>query len=125
MPVLSVGIRLQPVAAHVEPHRRIEGHFLGQHQVRQFVGNFAASSGCGSSRPPCPSRDGVDHARDQLAHAGLALRRADLAMEILAGDDVGGGLRPVDRDFDVPLLEDGVPLSFPIEAVRGSHWISS
>ena len=36
----------------------------------------------------------------------LALRRAQLAVEVLAGDDVGGGLRPVGRHFHVALLED-------------------
>ena len=53
-----------------------------------------------------PIGDGVHHAVHQLAHAGLALRRAHAAMEILADDDIGGGLRPVGRHFDVALLED-------------------
>ena len=53
-----------------------------------------------------PIGDGVDDAADQLAHAGFALRRAHLAVEILADDDVGGGLGPIRRDFDVALLED-------------------
>ena len=37
MPVLSRRKRLQPIAAHVEPHRRVEGHFLRQQHVRQFI----------------------------------------------------------------------------------------
>ena len=42
----------------------------------------------------------------QFGHAALPLGRAQFAVEIFAGDDVGGGLRPVRRDFDVALLED-------------------
>ena len=57
-----------------------------------------------------PSGDGVDHARDQLAHAGLALRGAERAAEILRDDDVGGSLRPSARHFDVVLLEDDAPV---------------
>ena len=65
---------------------------------------------------------------DQLRDAGLALGRAQLAVEILAGDDVGGGLRPVGRHFDVALLEnhrafiiaDGGGAQFPVDlVVRG------
>src|SRR5260370_29342561 len=51
---------------------------------------------------------GVDHAMHQLGDAGLALGRPHLAVEVLAGDDVGGSLRPIDRRFDVPLLKDDI-----------------
>src|SRR6266851_313227 len=51
---------------------------------------------------------GIDHAMHQLGDAGLALGRPHLAVEVLAGDDVGGGLRPIDRRFDVPLLKDDI-----------------
>ncbi len=53
-----------------------------------------------------PIGNGVDDAADQLAHAGFALRRADLAVKIFADDDVGGGLGPIRGDLDVALLED-------------------
>ena len=68
---------------------------------------------------------------DQLGDAGLALRRAELAVEVLAGDDVGGGLRPVDGHFDIALLEDdgafvvadgggaGLPLDFVVGGFAG------
>ena len=52
-----------------------------------------------------PLGDRVDDAADQLLDAVLALRRADLAAEILRDDDVGGLLRPGLRDLDVALLE--------------------
>ena len=52
------------------------------------------------------SRDGFGDAGDELADAGLALGRADLAVEVLGGDDVGRGHGPVDGDLDVLLLED-------------------
>ncbi len=63
-----------------------------------------------------PVGDGVDDAMHQLADAGLALRRAQLAVKIFAGDDIGGGLRPVRRNFDIALLEDDLAL---IVADRG------
>ena len=53
-----------------------------------------------------PSGDRIDHARDELAHAGLAPRRAERSAKIFRDDDVGGGLRPRARHFDVLLLED-------------------
>ena len=48
----------------------------------------------------------LDHAADQLLHAALTLRRADLAAEVLGDHDVGGLLRPRLRNLDVALLED-------------------
>ena len=93
--------------AHVEPHRRVEARLLRQHQVRQLVAEAGGVLGRAEvALLGAPIGDGVDHAADQLAHAGLALRRADLPVKILADDDVGGGLRPVRRDLDVALLED-------------------
>ena len=53
-----------------------------------------------------PAGDGQDDPIDQLADARLALRRADVAAEVLADDDVRGELRPEARDLDVLLLED-------------------
>ena len=53
-----------------------------------------------------PRGDGVDDAVDELLDAVLALRRADVAAEVLADDDVGGELAPEARDLDVLLLED-------------------
>ena len=72
-----------------------------------------------------PVRDGVHHAMHQLADAALALGRAQLAVEVFAGDDVGGRLRPVDRNVDVALFEnhrafvvaDGGSSGFPLDLV--------
>src|SRR5262249_32033291 len=50
--------------------------------------------------------DGVDHAGNQLPDAGFALRRTDLAVEILADNNVGRGLRPIGRSFNVALFKD-------------------
>ena len=55
-----------------------------------------------------PGRDRVDDAIDELLDAGLALRRAEVAAEVLADDDVGGELRPEVGDLDVLLLEDAL-----------------
>ena len=53
-----------------------------------------------------PRGDRVDDAVDELPDAGLALRRAEVAAEVLADDDVGGQLAPEVGDLDVLLLED-------------------
>ncbi len=74
-----------------------------------------------------PIGDGVDHAMDQLGDAALALGGPHLAVKVFTGDDVGGGLGPIDRDFDVPLLEDdrafvvadGGGPSLPVELIVG------
>src|SRR5207248_5448237 len=49
---------------------------------------------------------GVDHAMHKLGDAGFALGRPHLAVEILAGDNISRGLRPIDRRFDVSLFKD-------------------
>ena len=63
----------------------------------------------------------------RCADSGFALGRADLAVQIFAGHDVGGGHRPVFGDFDIFLLEDHVALrvgdlgeaEFPFDFVVG------
>src|ERR1700751_2732242 len=37
MPVLGIRIWFQPFAADIEPDGRVEGHFLGNQQMDQFV----------------------------------------------------------------------------------------
>ena len=52
-----------------------------------------------------PVGDGVDDAVHDLLQAGLALRRAEGAAEVLLGKDVGRVNRPRGRHFDAELLE--------------------
>src|SRR4051794_6054116 len=74
-----------------------------------------------------PVADSFSDAANELANAGFALRRADFAMQIFAGDDVGCRHRPVFRDLDVFLLEDDSALRvgdlcealFPFDLVVG------
>jgi hypothetical protein len=47
-----------------------------------------------------------------------ALRRAEVAAEVLADDDVGGELAPEVGDLDVLLLEDALADSLAMPAVR-------
>src|SRR5271170_3201139 len=54
-----------------------------------------------------PVADRFGDPGDESADTALALRSAQLAVKILAGDNVGRGHRPVDRHLDVFLLEDG------------------
>ena len=102
-PAVAAGL----LDADVEPDRRIEAGLLGEHQVGQFHAEILAIlGGLEVAVLLAPVGDGVDHALHQLRHRGLAVGRPQLAVEILAGDDVGGGLRPVHRHFDVALLKN-------------------
>ncbi len=107
MPVLRVGVGLEALAAHVEPDRRVEGGLLGHEQVRQLIVEDGGVFGRGEvAVGQTPVADGLGDAADELADAGFAVGRSDLAMEVLASDDVGRGHRPVDGRLDVFLLED-------------------
>ena len=93
--------------AHVEPHRRIEGHLLFDEQVRQFVAErIARRVGGEVAAFLAPAHNGVHHAADELSHRAFALFRARLAVKIFAGDDVRRRLRPALRHLDVFLTED-------------------
>ena len=109
VPVLGVGVGLDAVASYVEPDRRVEGGVLAQQDVRQLV----VESGAVFRRleialRQTPVADGLGHASHQGADSTLALGRAQRAVQIFAGHDIGGGHRPVFGDFDILLLEDGV-----------------
>ena len=109
VPVLGVGVGLDAVAADVEPHRRIESGHLVQQDVHEFVvEDGGVFGGAEVSAGEAPVLDGLGDANDELAHAGLALGRIHLAVEILAGHNVGGGHGPVLGDLHVFLLEDDV-----------------
>src|SRR6185503_1177494 len=64
------------------------------------------SSEVAALAPPAGDRPGDPG--DHLLHRALALRRAELAAEVLLGDDVGRVLRPALRELDLALLERGV-----------------
>ena len=91
--------------ADVEPDRGVEGRFLVQQDMRQLVlEGLGVRFGGEVVHAAAPVRHGVGDAADQLAHAALALRGADMAAEIFGDDDVGGELRPGFRDLDIRLL---------------------
>ena len=95
--------------ADVEPHRRVERGLLVDEQVRQLVGeDLGIRLGAEVVVLLAPAADRVDHAGDELADRGLALRRAERSAEVFLGDDVGGVLRPADGELHTALLE-GVP----------------
>ena len=95
--------------ADVEPDRRVEAIFWWTSRwvssalkVWRSCVRREVALGLG------PGRDRVDDPVDQLADGGLALRRAEVAAEVLADHDVGGELAPEVGDLDVLLLEDGL-----------------
>jgi len=93
--------------ANVEPNRGVEAGLLRQHEVGQFQAEVLGVLRRGEVLAVrTPIGDGIHHAMDQLRNAVLALGRPELAMEVLAGHDVGGGLRPVGGDLDIALLEN-------------------
>ena len=111
MPVAGVGVGFDAIASYVEPDGRIEGGVLADQDVAEFVvercaifRRFEIALG------QAPVADGLSDASHQGADSRLALGRADGAVKILAGHDVGRGHGPVFGDFDVFLLEDGVAL---------------
>src|SRR5579872_2052263 len=107
---LATAVVLVPKAA-VEPHRRIEYGLLPNQDVGQFImktlGVFLTAEVASFHTP---LRDGIGHAADDLPHAGLALRRTELAVKVLRSHNVGGRLRPVLGHFHVPLLENDFTL---------------
>ena len=64
---------------------------------------------------------------DELLDGVFALAGRNVAVEVLAGDDLGRQLAPVGGDFDVVLLEDGLAgvagnlggAGFPLKLVEG------
>ena len=107
VPVLRVGVGLEAVAAYVEPDGRVEGGLLVDEEMGELgeedVGVFLRGE---VAVAHAPVADGLGYAGDEVADTLLALGRADLAMEIFGGDDVGRGDGPVGGDFDGLLLED-------------------
>ena len=103
---------------------------LPDQQVDQFiVEGGGVFGGAEVSVFHAPVADGLGHAGHQLTDAGFALVGADLSVQILRGDDVGRGHRPVFRDLDVLLLEDHASLGvgdlsgakLPLDLVVGRH----
>jgi hypothetical protein len=130
VPVASVGVGLDAVAAHVEPDGRIEGRVLADEDVHEFVVESGAVFGrLEVALRHAPVANGFSDACDELADSGFALRRIELAVKIFRGDDVGRGHGPVFRDLDVFLLEDHVALGigdggsaeFPLDFVVGRN----
>ena len=128
VPVLRVGVGLEAVAADVEPDGRVEGGLLVDEQVGELgEEDLGVLVGGEVAVALAPVADGLGDAGDEVADALFALGGADLAVQVLAGDDVGRGDRPVAGDFDVLLLEDEVALEvlddgvaeFPLEFVIG------
>ena len=75
-----------------------------------------------------PAGDRAGDAADHLLDGALALVRAELAAEVLLGDDVGGVLRPGERELDAALLErrvlrvaDHGIADLPLDGVERMH----
>jgi hypothetical protein len=94
---------------HVEPNRRIEAGHLVQKDVCQLgmegLGIFVSRE---VTVFPAPFGHGVRYPVDELADAGFAPVGPQLAPEVLAHNDVRGGLRPGLRNLYVVLLENHI-----------------
>ena len=122
--VADVVLVIQP---DVEPDRRVERAVLVQAQPGQLVvEHLAVGLGEIAVLDP-PIRDRAANAVDELAHRGLPLRRALLAVEILRHDHLGGQQRPGLGHLDVFLLENDLAgivgdfrrPPFPLDLVEG------
>src|ERR1700678_3199278 len=72
VPVSSVRLRLDPFAAHVEPHRRIESHVLPNQQMdKLIVKSRRIFAGAKISVFHAPVANRLGDARHQLPHARL------------------------------------------------------
>ena len=102
----GAGLLRLALDADVEPHRGVERCLLVDEQVLQLD----------AERPGlrlvdevavlvAPRGDGVDDAVDDLAQRRLTGRRAEMATEVLLGDDVRRVERPRRRELHVGLLE--------------------
>ena len=81
--------------------------------------NVSRSSRGKVSLLPAPVADGFRHALNQQAHAGLAPRSSNRAVQIFAGHNVDGGHGPVFRRFNILLFKDAVALG--IGNARGAQ----
>src|SRR5579864_5797759 len=83
MPVLAVGVGLDAIAAHVEPHRRVERRILPNKKMHELVVESGAVLGSAEvALGQAPVANSFGDAADELAHSGLALGRPDLAVKI-------------------------------------------
>ena len=104
--------------AHVEPDRGVEGPVLVDAEPGQVaVEILAILTGLEVTVGNAPIGDRAGHAMDQLPDRVLPLRSVDLAVEVLAHDDVCGQLTPGSRNLTGRLLEEHLAV-FPLD--RGS-----
>jgi hypothetical protein len=90
----------------VEPDGRVERRHLVQEDVRQLGLEGVAVLDGGEVAPLAPPvGDRAGDAADHLLDRVLARGRAELAAEVLLGDDVRRVLRPRLRELDAGLLE--------------------
>ncbi len=83
VPVLGVGVGLKAVAAHVEPHRRIERSLLIDKQVGELVEEDVGVFSRGEvAVAQTPVADGFSDAADEIANTLFALGRAHFAVEV-------------------------------------------
>ncbi len=96
----------------VEPDRRVERRELVDEDRLQLVlEGLSLVLGGEVAAVTTPGADRADDAADHLLDRALALGARHAAAEILLRHDVGRGLRPELRKFDVLLLERGAVLA--------------
>src|SRR5581483_10720173 len=130
VPVSGIGVGLDAIATDVEPDGRIESRILADQDMHQFIMKDGAVVGSAEiALGESPVANGFGDAGNELTNPGLAFRRAERTVEILAGHDIGGGHGPVFGDLNIFLLEDHVALGvsdrggalFPFDLVVGVH----
>src|SRR6478672_1165850 len=92
--------------ADVEPDRRVEGRLLVEQDRGQLhLEGVGVLLGGEVAALAAPVGDRAGDPADHLFDRALALGAAELAAEVLLGDDVGRVLGPALRELDLTLLE--------------------
>ncbi len=116
--------------AAVKPDRAVKTGFLMEQDMGQFVGKRLGVVLTGKIAVfSAPSGDGIDDPADHLAHALLALRRAERTAKVFGHHHLRGHQRPGFGNLDIVLFEDDLALligdgsvaQIPFDLVVGAH----
>ncbi len=126
--VFAAGDAVDIVEAHVEPDGGVERAVLVDTEPRQFaVKGLGVGLGGEVAVLAAAVGNGAADAMDELLEGVLPLSRFDVAVEVFAGDDLGGQLAPGGGHFNIILGKNGLAAVaidpcgtlFPVNLIKG------